>query len=384
MNATTNYIGNNKISRRQKSKETLQTVRRVHGLDETPQRYGGSTKRQAEVRSHFNASNAFLKCNFLPKLEETKEVSNQSNPKKIEIDFYNSLSLLADHYSIAPKPTKDFVFPYNIALALEDVKKHLKSKVNDWEEVRLIKHQSKTSFASEERYNTGTTLYFIPVIPLYLLSKNPKRKTAYQLFLSVFSYLYHIAEIPYYRQSNSYLYWMYDMVGEWLTSDDNDEEKSKYVSQVSQAEWIGEKMEQRIFNDENLKRFEFRLMNFKIREQFDKDCFDLATSFFSLWKQYPNETPFRNAQPNQDIDEEDEERNVITMHQYISFCADTKGSLFQMLEETINCEFQECTIMEEPHIVKHFDGREISSKSLDFENKIFPLLDELTFLLNSL
>jgi hypothetical protein len=89
--------------------------------------------------------------------------------------------------------TRHLGYPYNIALALDDIQKQLKNKVRDWEEIRLIEEKGKTYFTSEERYNTGAILYYIPIVPLYRLSKNPKRKQAVQLLQSVCSYLYHIA-----------------------------------------------------------------------------------------------------------------------------------------------------------------------------------------------
>jgi hypothetical protein len=39
--------------------------------------------------------------------------------------------------------------------------------------------------------------------------------------------------------------------------------------------------------------------------------------------------------------------------------------------------------MEEPIIIKKFDGSTISDKNLDFENRIFPLIEELIYILNN-
>ena len=205
-------------------------------MDETAERCERDTERQTPIRSHSNASNGFLKCTFLPKLKETETVQDYKNTAKTERDFYQSLSRLANHYGIIPKPTQDFGFPYNLALALEDVQNQLKNKVQNWEEIRLIQDENKAYFTSEERYNTGQTLYYIPILPLYRLSKNPNRKQSVQLLQSVCSYLYHIAEVPYYRKQDSYLFWMYEMVAEWLISDDENELKPTYLSEIKQAE----------------------------------------------------------------------------------------------------------------------------------------------------
>jgi hypothetical protein len=129
----------------------------------------------------------------------------------------------------------------------------------DWEEIRLVQDSKKTYFVSEERYNTGATLFYIPVSPLYRILHDPKRKANAHLLLSVCAYLYHIADIPYYRQEASYLYWMYEMMNDWVEQDDYTEETEVYLSEIKQAEFIGDFIEQRIYNRINLTVFEQRL-----------------------------------------------------------------------------------------------------------------------------
>ena len=390
--ATKNHIGKNKNTRKTKAKTTAPTVRRIFGLDETRQKRFGNTERPTEISSDKPTSDGFLKCTFLPKLKKNdfqKSISSeksliqiQRKNAKTEKDFYQSLSQLAEHYGLNPISTKHLGYPYNIALALDDIQKQLKNKVRDWEEIRLIEEKGKTYFTSEERYNTGAILYYIPIVPLYRLSKNPKRKQAVQLLQSVCSYLYHIAGVPYYRKQDSYLFWMYEMVTEWITSDDENEETPIYLSEIKQAEHIGDFMEQKIYNHHNLTRFKDHLKNFKAKDRFDNDCFILARKIFSLYQQYPNATIYQNQQSCMDT-EEYENDTVVSMDKYVSFCADDKGLLFETLFETVNSEFQECTTMEEPTVIKKFDGNIITNNNLDFENRLFPLIEELIYILNN-
>ena len=390
--ATKNCIGKNKNSRKTKAKSTASTVGRICRLDEAGQKRFGNSERPTEISSDKSITNGFLKCTFLPKLKKNdfqKSISSeksliqiQRKNAKTEKDFYQSLSQLAEHYGLNPISTKHLGYPYNIALALDDIQKQLKNKVRDWEEIRLIEEKGKTYFTSEERYNTGAILYYIPIVPLYRLSKNPKRKQAVQLLQSVCSYLYHIAGVPYYRKQDSYLFWMYEMVTEWITSDDENEETPTYLSEIKQAEQFGDLMEKKIFNHYNLNLFEVRLKNFKAKDTFDKDCYLLASKIFELYQHYPNTTIYQNLQSNSETEEYDRD-TMISMDKYVSFCAETKGMLFQTLFESINTEFQECTEMQEPSIIKKFDGRNVSNNNLDFENCLFPLIDELIYILNS-
>lgn len=392
MNATKNYIGKNKNARRKKAKTIVPTAKRICRLDETPKRCERNTERPTEISSDKPTSNGFLRTIFLPKLKENNlhksnlleqnSIQNQRKNITKERDFYQSLSLLAEHYNLDLKPTKEFEFPYNIALAINNVQTQLKNKVRNWEEIRLIEEKGNTYFTSEELYNTGSNLYYIPILPLYRLSKNPKRKYAVQLLKSVCSYFYHIAEIPYYRQQESYLFWMYEMVSEWMTSDEENEERQNYLSEIKQAEQIGDFMEQKIYNQQNLSRFKNHLKNFKAKDQFDNDCFTLARKIFSLYEQYPNENIRRNAKFKGETDEFESD-GIISMDKYVSFCSEAKGVIFQTLFETVNSEFNECTVIEEPIIIKKFDGSNISDQNLDFENRLFPLIEELIYILNN-
>ncbi len=389
--ATKNYIGKNKNSRKAKAKTTAQTIRRICRVDEAGQKRFGHSERPTEISSDKSTSNGFLKCTFLPKLKENdvqELVTNEQNliqiqrkNTKTESDFYQSLSQLAGHYRLNPMTTRHFGYPYNIALALDDIQKQLKNKVRDWEEIRLIEEKGKTYFVSEERYNTGATLYYIPIVPLYQLSKNSKRKQAVQLLQSVCSYLYHIVKVPYYRKQDSYLFWIYEMVEEWITSDDENVETPIYLSEIKQAEQIGDFMEQKIYNQNNLTRFKDHLKSFKAKDSFDNDCFMLARKIFSLYQQYPSATIYQNLQSNTET-EEYESDTIVSMDKYVSFCAEAKGLLFQTLFEVVNSDLQEYATMEEPIVIKKFDGRNITNNNLDFENQLFPLIEELIYILN--
>lgn len=75
--------------------------------------------------------------------------------------------------------------------------------------------------------------------------------------------------------------------------------------------------------------------------------------------------------------------NSIGVEKYVSFCADAKGILFQTLFESVNTELQEYGQMEEPTIVKRFDGSDITANTLEFENRVFALIEELIYILNN-
>lgn len=378
--ATQHHIGNYQHTRTETTTAIAPTVERVRQLATKTKRCKPSAERQAEIRTDSNATNGILKCTFLPKLKTAQSVQAC---EKTERDFYKSLSKLAEHYSIETMQTKDFGFPYNITLAMWDMEAKVKRNHINWDSFKLLQDSKKTFFVSEERYNVGTTLYYIPIIPLFQMLKDPKRKKTAQLLLSVCSYLYHIANIPYYRQEDSYLYWLYEMHKDWVEQDDEVDETEAYKRELKNAEYIGDRMEQSLFNRFNLKVFEQRLNRFKSVDMFDRECHKVSCNAFALFTEYPKATIFRNAQiSEEDPYNDDYESEAIGMEKYISFISDTKGWLYESLSDTINNEFNEYGAMEEPTICKAFDGSKIKTNNLDFENRLFALLDDLCTLLN--
>ncbi|AZB23360.1 hypothetical protein EG339_01345 [Chryseobacterium bernardetii] len=376
--ATQHYIGNNQHTRTETTTAIAPTVGRVRQLATKTKRCKPSAERQAEIRTNSNATNGILKCTFLPKLKTAPSVQAC---QKTERDFYKSLSQLAEHYSIEPMQTHSFKFPYNVVLAMWDMEAKAKRTNINWDGFKLIQDSTKTYFTSEERYNTGTTLYYIPIVPLFKMLKDPKRKKTAQLLISVCSYLYHIAQIPYYRQEESYLYWLYEMMNDWVEQDEETEETESYKSGLRNAEYIGEKMEQKLFNRSNLKVFKQRLNRFKSVDTFDRECWQVACNAFALCTEYPNTTIFSNATLPEKDPYDNDENEIIGMEKYISFIADTKGWLYESLSDTINNEFNEYGAMEEPTISKRFDGSEIPTANLDFENRLFGLLNDLSGIL---
>jgi len=379
--ATDNPIGNSATARAKKTKTASRTARRVYALDAETKRCRRGAERQAKVSTCGDATDGFLKVSFLPRLQENKTLQACGDISKMESDFYSSLDSLAEHYDIVPMPTRYFEYPLNMALAVWDLEEKLKKTVGNFSELRLLQDSHRTYLLSEEKYSTGTTLYYIPIEPIYQMLKDPKYKKNAQLLLSVCSYLYHSADVPYFRQQGSYLYWLYEMHREWTELDEDREEKNeRYVREFDKAEGIGDCIEKKIFNCMNLEVFEERLNGFKSRDAFDKQCMDTAKKAFALFTDYPNESIFRNAPINED-EEDETENESIGMEKYISFISHTKGWLYESIEESINSEFNEYGTMDEPTILKCFDGNKLSENSLDFESRLFALLDELCALL---
>ncbi|MFH7010579.1 hypothetical protein ACHRV5_01840 [Flavobacterium sp. FlaQc-52] len=204
--AEKNDSRHNKPSTAEKTKTAARTAGKFHGLDAQTQRCGRNSERQSKISPYRNASDNFLRVTFLPKLEQTKTVQPRTELSKMQPQFYKSLAHLTSHYGIIPMQTEYFEYPYNLALSLWDAERKLKMQFTDCPEISLMQEGAETCLVSEETHDTGTTLYYIPVEPLYWMSHDAKYKRNAKLLYSVFSYLYHITDVPYHRQQDSYLY----------------------------------------------------------------------------------------------------------------------------------------------------------------------------------
>ncbi len=383
---TTYHIGYGKFGERAETTNPVPPVGRIRPLDATSEGRKRGKKGQTASCSDSHVANGFLKVRFLPKLKEAQTPQDCTETAKTERDFYRSLSRLAKHYGVEPMPTFEFGFPYNMALAIWDIRERLNKVVANLDQVKLVEDTNNIFFMTEQRHDTGKTLFYIPVAPLYRMSKDKKRRHTARLLLSICAYLYHCADIAYYRQKDSYLYDTYDMLQEWILCDDDGEDRTHLLREIAQAEFIGDLMERKLYNLQNLERFGQRLERFRSMDDFDRDCLKLASEAFALYTEFPTERIYRNevsAMVDEDeYEDEYDDGYPISMDMYISFCAEANGNLFDNLFNTVNTHLQEFYTINEPTINKRFDGSGLSDCNLDFENRLFALIDELIYLLN--
>lgn len=252
-------------------------------------------------------------------------------------------------------------------------------------ELSIVQDNKGTvKLATNHSYSTGNTLYYIPVLPLYRLLQNKKQKQTAELVLSVFAYLYHTAGISYYRENNSYLFYQYECMEEWLIDDLEDDEAEKdnsIISEFNKAIYYGDIMLRKIYNPYHLNCFKQRIDSYRPSTSFQKDCFAVAEKAMALLLEYPDYTIFHNTS-NREFEYDD---GVIKSEQYISFIAGSEGQLYDNIARIVNDEFNEYSEMEEPTLLQIYDNEnQPSNKGLDFEYRLFPLLNDLCTLLNNM
>jgi len=367
-----------------KAKAAAPKRRAVPAASKPPQGCRRGAAGQAAICPAGAAAYGFLKVRFLPHLAGQPVAASQ----KEEEDFYCSFTLLCGHYSIEPMETRSLGYPYNKAVALWEAKGLLRARQEQIEITESRNAAGSIVLQAEETYNTGNTLYYIPVVPLHGLLQDRRTKHAAQLLLSTCAYLYHIAGISYYTDDSSYLCWQYDMIREWVENDPTDWEQESYNSnrsQLNKAEHIGMVMQRRLWNPCHLNHFEGVLERFTPSDSFGCDCLSIAEKAFGLWRDHPQGHVYRHADTQILHGEEDDDYNedCITMDKYIGFCAETQGWLYHTLSECVNNEFNECRDIQQPVLTRTFDGRVQDTESLDFECRLFSLIDDVCYILNT-
>ena len=372
MNHAKTISRNDKKTKKSNATTTVQSTGRVQKLDETRKGRRGNTQGQTPVLAPCDVANAFLRATFLPRLAETETIQD-CNKSKMERDFFKSLIVVEKKYNVSVQSYRELPFPYNISHSLTELRQHLKKTTDSWREVRLVHENNCTYFAQEERYDTGMTLYYIPVIPLHTILEQEDRLQVGELLLSVYAYLYRILKVPYYRNDDCYLFSTYETFEELMMEEDDKE----IEDELKIAKSIGDIMQDKIRNEDNLQVFETRVNSFAPTDNFDRKCLKIAQQFFCLFQKYPDTAIDRKFSPLRLREELENDRVDVTLDNYVSFCSDLKGSLFNNICQYINDDLQDYGEIDEPTRFIPLDGRKIQDNDFDFENEVFENIDEL-------
>ncbi len=256
----------------------------------------------------------------------------------MEGDFYSSLSNLCMIRGFSIPKTRQMGFPYNMAITMQNLQQELKASGAEAQDIRLVQDGDEVFFARQERFDTGMTLYYIPVEPLFFMLHDKVRKQASKLLLSVFAYLYQVAHIPYHRHEGNYLFYTYDMLNDWKMQDDED--YLEFRKSYDRMEFVGDAIELKIRHPENLKQFEKRLYWFRANDRFDEKCLKLAKQAFGLFRQYPNTRIYHKCGEVLCGDDEHDAGTQIALDSYVSFYGSACGELSDLLIETVNADLQ--------------------------------------------
>lgn len=351
----------------------------------TTQRWHQSYSRRAAVSSGIDASAAFVKEVFIPKLD----IATFLIQKKLEISklmnrqFNDSLHLLKDHYGLSFSNSKTGNYSFNWLVDLENAQAAVKSIADI--ELQIIRDGSgNVAIQAKQYYSTGRCLYYIPVMPLYRFLKDRKfrsSRSAVLVLLSACCYLFKYAGVPMYTDDCNYIAYEYDILLNWYEEDEETEYRQSSLKELDDIMVIGAFMEQKFYNENNLKYLEERIRNLKPQDQFDHYCLSIGKKALDLYINHRDKSVFRNAA----IIDFDTcyLYDVTQMGQYISFIGSSSGVVSDMLMDMINNELAEHIKIQEPEITTLFNGEPVSADGFEFEDLVFGLMDDVCTVLNN-
>ncbi|GAB3350893.1 hypothetical protein GCM10027566_08790 [Arachidicoccus ginsenosidivorans] len=329
--------------------------------------------------SNIHASDDFMKNRFLPLFTP----KNNGIVKACEASLIQSLSFIGEKFQIEILNTEGKEFPYNILAAHWDIQGKLR-RINGNLNLRIVKN-TKTNdihLATYESVDTGQTLYYIPIVPIYLMLKTKGKRKCGQLLLMICADLYRKAGIPMYTR-NCCIQDYYESIEEyWYSLFDEGEEIDieKMRSELRQTRVIGDIMSRKMENNYLIENYKDTTSKIKVNNLFEQKCLILAKEAHEICKTFPNNSIFQHITFNED--DYDDKGSPDT---YISFVATTKGYLWEDLNRSINEELSNYAGVLEPEIINIFDKPfKGLFPSLDYERSIFRLIIKLSKLINEI
>ena len=356
-----------------------QKYRKVRRKVKSTTGHRSGQKAKTEKRTTGNAGHGFLKSTFLP-VRENKH-SFLKSQKKLEREFFNSLSNLAELYNISLPEVSHLPYPLNISAVYREAKQQL-MKIND-KLVLIIAHDEERlcSLSTVETFSIGQNLYYIQVQPLADMIGKAEHCKRIGLLLSVFAYLHFHAGIPWHTDRGTYMNGCYEMLKEWyLEGEYEEEELAESMEHFDKMETDSNRIYQLMKESANLNEFAERIMGFEPATKEDKSLLKLAKAAYYLYEKYPNRSIFNSI--HDDLFEPEDEERIRPEH-YLSFFWDDNDFLYDHLIEYVNSYLQECAVIDEPVTIQFFDTKqETPLKGLQFENALFSLLEDCYTVLN--
>ncbi|RBQ12021.1 hypothetical protein [Pedobacter miscanthi] len=340
----------------------------------------GNKKRQKKTRSANTYRNGFLNHVFNPLINGYPlEISDQLI---VEKEFFSSAENLCSFYGLPLMNFPSSVYPENIAQSINDLKQKLDRIDKSLELIVIHDEEHVACVAVKKSFDTKTTLYYLPVEPLYELLQDNKRKKTAELLLSVLAYLYQIGGIPYHAEHGSYLSSIYDMIYDWSSDEGclEDEKEQQYI--LDCIELMGEKSKwllEKLNNKKHLQMLAKRISDFRPSSKAEQELLILAKQAYSLHFDFPDCSVIDRIDTA--VFDEDEYYNSSRVYaeNYLSFIWSFNDCLYDQLMDTVNSALQEYDEIDEPTTIQFFDTVQLSEvHDHSFEIRFFDVLNRIT------
>jgi hypothetical protein len=362
----------------------MQTTSANRTLRQRPRpatRCAGSKAKPATLRTTAPVTDGFLRHSFTPTYAPAQDLPDRSATER---DFFKSCSHLQTHYGLELTDFRSLPYPYNLLMAEKEL--HRKLRVKDkYRHLKIIgQENNEICLTIEETFDEDFCLYYIPVMPIYTLWQNEAHIPCAELLTAVCAYLYAEAGITYYRDEDTYMYYNYEALEDWISDDWGDGEEDEYALEkvaLEDAKMQGDFIQAKMMETGFRQSLESLIAKFIALSDFEKACLKVANDCLNIWRDYPNYNLFQHASL-QDYEVEDYEDNYVGMHEYISFIGSIDDNLSERLKSMVNDDFNERARYQEPEIITFFNEAQSAYKDeLAYEQRAFGLIDDLCTLL---
>jgi len=364
--------------------QTLSANRTLHQRPRPATRCKGSQVEQATACTTGTVADGFLRNQFLPKYAVSNEL-----PKReiVEAIYFKSFKILSNFYGMTTINVSQFAYPYNVLLSQWDASRKMRIKGRFRELVVEENDDNDITVSVKETLNTGFDLYYIPLAPLYKCLEDGADEWV-KLLLGVCVYLYRKAGVCHYRDSESYICYLYDIMDNWIEDDRESMDDIDYKEQranLDQMFAIGDKIEPILSDEEHLRQLQAIIKSCEPQTQFHRNCVQLAKDTLAVWMEYPQANLYQ--QIGREADDEDDYYGTgkILMTDYISFIGETSGSVYETMKNMLNEDFNERSGTQDFEAIVVFDKAKGKYKDqLGYEERVVAIINELCNLLTEL
>jgi hypothetical protein len=363
--------------------QTLPATRLLRQRPRPAARCQGSQVEQATPCTTGTVTYGFLRHQFLPKYKASSEL-----PKRgiIETTYFKSVKRLTAYYDIGVIDVTSYPYPYNVLLSNWDISRKLHAK-GRYRQLQLMQtDEQKIQLSVKETINTGSDLYYIPLAPLFKSLQDENNQWA-NLLLGVCVYLYRKAGVCHYRDSESYICYLYDIMDNWIEDDRESMDDADYETQRANLDEmfaIGDKMGTLMGNEAHLLQLQTIIKTFQPQNRFETACLKLAKDSLAIWMEFPYPNLYQHIEAEEDEDEY-YSNDKIQVTDYISFIGETSGPVYDAMINMTNDDFNERWGVQDFEATVVFDKAKCRYRDeLAYEEKVITIINELCNLLTEL
>jgi hypothetical protein len=321
----------------------MQTLSATQALRKRPRpltRCKGSQDKQTPACTPRFIADGFLKHRFLPVYETTSELPAKD---KVEPAYLKAVKNLTAYYKIETIYATKYPYPYNILLSNWDISRQIKTK-GRYREIQMVETDvNEIEVSVTETVNTGNTLFYIPLVQLFKALHVDGNPCA-PLLLSVCVYLYTKAGVCHYKDDESYICYLYEIMDNWLEDDRESMDVADYTAQravLDEVSFVGDQMKAFLGDETHLFQLQSTIQNFQPVDQFGRDCLNLAKETLALWMEYPTANLYQHLSPAEDDEDDYYSDGKIRLTDYISFIGETSSCVYDTMMTMLNDDFNE-------------------------------------------